>query len=152
MVLKRIQGIVRVKPDPKPPLTYATVWDGVSLLRLPELELVVRGKTGTRDESGSPSSDDQTMAVLDAGKLQFPLHVRSRREGDRYRPLGAPGRAKLKEIFRAKGIPVEERDRRPVFFSGHEIIWVQSLPVAHKYRITAATTSVFEIHIPPLSK
>jgi tRNA(Ile)-lysidine synthase len=152
LVLKRIQGIVRMKPSPKPPLTNATMWDGVSLLRFPELDLEVRGKAGSREESGSLSSDDQTLAVLDAGKLPFPLCVRSRRDGDRYRPLGAPGRAKLKEIFRAKGIPPDERDRKPVFLSGDEIVWVQGLPVAHKFRVTETTTSVFRIHISSLSK
>ena len=45
--------------------------------------------------------------------LEFPLIVRSRLPGDKYRPLGAPGSKKLKEILRAKKVPRAERDTLP---------------------------------------
>jgi tRNA(Ile)-lysidine synthase len=92
-----------------------------------------------------PPFDDARRAVVDAGKVRLPLLVRSRREGDRYRPLGAPGRKKLKEIMRAKGIPAGERNRLPVFLSGGKIIWVPGLPVSEDFKITPATRHSFII-------
>lgn len=89
--------------------------------------------------------DDRTRAFFDHDKLRFPLVVRTRRPGDAYRPLGAPGRKKLKEILRAKGVWAGERDALPVFFSGEDIIWVPGLPVAEKYKIDRRTKSVFII-------
>ena len=90
-------------------------------------------------------TDDHSGASLDWEKLNFPLKVRNRHEGDRYRPLGSPGRKKLKEIMRAKEIPHSLRDRNPVFLSGDEIVWVLGLPVAEKFKVTDNTREIFTI-------
>ena len=71
--------------------------------------------------------------------------VRSRQKGDRYQPLGAPGRNKLKEIMRSKGIIPRVRDKYPVFVSGQDIVWVLGLPVSEKFKVTEETTEVFMI-------
>ncbi len=89
--------------------------------------------------------DDGTRAFFDHDKLRFPLIVRTRKPGDAYRPLGAPGRKKLKEIMRAKGISAGGRDALPVFVSGEDIVWVPGLPVAEKYKIGIRTRSVFAV-------
>ncbi|NOR21811.1 MAG: tRNA lysidine(34) synthetase TilS, partial [Candidatus Aminicenantes bacterium] len=82
---------------------------------------------------------------LDLGKLKLPLLVRNRSEGDRYQPLGAPGQKKLKEIMRAKGIPLSERERLPVFLSGDKIIWILGLPVSKKFKVEKGTSDIFAI-------
>lgn len=92
-----------------------------------------------------PAYDDRKRVLLDAASLEFPLTVRSRRPGDKYRPLGAPGTKKLKEILRAKGIPCAERDRLPVFLSGDKIIWVPGLPVSEYHKVKPRTSSVLFI-------
>jgi tRNA(Ile)-lysidine synthase len=89
--------------------------------------------------------DDSQQAFLNAERLAFPLVVRSRREGDCYRPIGAPGRQKINEMFRARGIPVSERDRRAVFEAGGEIIWAEGLPVADDFKVTAAAKKILNI-------
>ena len=93
--------------------------------------------------------DDDAKAYLDRENIQFPLKVRNRREGDRYQPLGAPGHKKLKEIMRAKSIPLEEREKKPVFLSGDEIIWVLGFPVAEKFRICEKTKKVVVLTVTP---
>lgn len=50
--------------------------------------------------------------------------VRARRPGDRYRPRGAPGRKKLKELFREARVPPHERLRWPLVCRGSDIAWV----------------------------
>jgi tRNA(Ile)-lysidine synthase len=90
-----------------------------------------------------PAYDDKKRALLDAASFKFPLTVRSRRPGDKYRPLGAPGTKKLKEILRAKEIPLAERDTLPVFLSGDKIVWVPGLPVAEQYKLKPRTQTVF---------
>ena len=80
-------------------------------------------------------------------KLRFPLLIRNRRRGDRYQPLGAPGQKKLKEIMRAKGIPLSEREKRPVFLCGEEIVWVLGLPVSEKHKISEKTGKIFTVKI-----
>jgi tRNA(Ile)-lysidine synthase len=92
-----------------------------------------------------PVYNDKKRALLDAGSLGFPLIVRDRLPGDRYCPLGAPGTKKLKEILRAKGIPLAERDTLPVFLSGDKIVWVPGLPVAEDFKLKPRTKTVFLI-------
>ena len=84
---------------------------------------------------------------MDADKLCIPLYVRSRRHGDRYRPLGSPGRTKLKEVFRSREISPENRDNHPVVVSGESIAWVLGLPVSEEYKVTKSTSSVLLIRV-----
>ncbi len=124
---------------------YEYEWEGKGILELQELGLKFKGTKRTGENFLRLRSDDQTRAFLDFGKLSFPLTVRNRREGDRYRPLGAPGRKKVKEIFRSKGIPLDKRERHPVFLSGDEIVWILGLPVSEKFKIEKETKGIFEI-------
>lgn len=64
------------------------------------------------------------------------LVVRGWRPGDRYRPLGAPGRRKLQDLFTDRGIPVEQRHRLPVIESrAGDILWIPGFPPADAHRL-----------------
>lgn len=144
-VLSREKGWIRVKGTRPSPRPFRLSWDGKKRLAVEAADLEFEGKRKKVGERIPLKKDDLGTAVLDASKLVFPLLVRNRRPGDLYRPLGAPGRKKLKEILRAKGVPLEARDRLPVFLSGNEIVWVPGLPVADKFKVTAKTKEVFAI-------
>jgi tRNA(Ile)-lysidine synthase len=144
LVLRK--GIVlRRVPKPRP---YRILWDGRGVLPIPAAGLALAGSR--RKAAGGPrrpAGGDADGALLDASKLGFPLLVRNRRPGDLYRPLGAPGRKKLKEILRAKGIPVAARDRLPVVVSRNEIVWAPGLPVAERFKVGEGTGTVFSIRV-----
>ena len=148
LVLRREGGRVGRKKVRPPSKAYKILWDGRGEVVVAEAGMAFRG-TRRKAEGRRPSfkNDDRTGADLDLARLEFPLVIRNRRPGDLYRPLGAPGRKKLKEILRAKGIPVAARDRLPVFLSGGEIIWAPGLPVAEKCKVTGTTESVFSIRL-----
>jgi tRNA(Ile)-lysidine synthase len=147
----REKGLIFLKPPQRRAPKIEIAWDGTVVLEFGS----GRGKSrfrGRMIESGFEGleellevGDDRTRAFFDHDKLRFPLIVRTRRPGDAYRPLGAPGRKKLKEIQRAKGISAGERDALPVFVSGEDIIWVPGLPAAEKYKIDLRTRSVFAV-------
>lgn len=63
-------------------------------------------------------------AFLDAGRIRGPLTVRSRRPGDRLRPLGLGGEKKVQDILVDARVPAEERDGVPVVADGQGIVWV----------------------------
>lgn len=147
LVLKRKLGWISVKEETPPKIRYDYSWTGDRILDIREFGLRFQGKRQNNLEISSLKPDNAREAYLDWRKLDFPLHVRNRQDGDRYRPYGSPGRKKLKEIMRACGIPQAERDRRPVFLSGDEIVWVVGLPVSEKYKITPATREVWIISI-----
>ena len=147
LVLRREAGLLfrkRSRPEGK---TLEVRWDGNTALMLRETGLEFQASTIKHEAAEKLSFDDRRRAFLDKNRLEFPLIVRSRRPGDCYRPLGAPGSKKLKELFRAKGVPVAERDILPVFVSAGRIIWVPGLPVSEEHKVTESTKNVFVIEM-----
>ncbi|MGD1009273.1 MAG: tRNA lysidine(34) synthetase TilS [Candidatus Aminicenantales bacterium] len=122
---------------------FETTWNGEGEISAGGMTFM--GQMRDRADGLPLKGDDTRQAVVDLAKLRFPLEVRNRRPGDLYRPLGAPGRKKLKEILRAKGIARDDRDRLPVFLSRGEIVWVPGLPVAEGFKVRAGTRRVFSI-------
>ncbi len=148
IVLRREAGRVGLRKRKAPAEAYEVLWDGREDLPLDVPGLTLEGAVRRAEaRRRSHARDDKTGADLDAAALVFPLTVRSRRPGDLYRPLGAPGRKKLKEVLRAKAVPAAGRDRLPVILSRGEIVWVPGLPIAESCRVTARTRSVFSIRI-----
>lgn len=145
LVLEREAGLITVKRPAPQKKSYTYAWDGETPLVIPEAESTFHGRRVSRKQVRLKDCDDDTAAFLDGKTLRFPLQVRSRKPGDRYHPCGAPGRSKLKEIMRAKGIPRTQRDRRPVFCSEDEILWVPGLPVSETHKVTSQTREVFII-------
>ena len=144
LVLRREGGrLLRVRRTPAAARAFEVRWDGREEVRA--AGMAFRGRMLARTDGMPLAGDDARRALLDRAKLRFPLVVRNRRPGDLYRPLGAPGRKKLKEVLRARGIPLGERDRRPVFLSAGEIVWVPGCPVAEKFKVGAATDRLFLI-------
>lgn len=142
--LRREGGFIflKEKTAPKAP-SSSYLWDGKNPLHVLEAGMTFTVEKMKKPNQASWPFDDQSRCYGDAGKLSFPLLVRPRREGDRYQPLGTPGRKKLKEILRAKKIPLSDRDRLPVFCSEGNIVWIPGLPVAEDFKITPRTKTVF---------
>lgn len=74
---------------------------------------------------------------MQRGKLE--LQVRTRLSGDRFHPLGAPGRRKLKSYLIDCKIPRAEREGLPLVIAGDEIVWVVGRQISHRCRITSQT-------------
>jgi tRNA(Ile)-lysidine synthase len=68
---------------------------------------------------------------------KLPLAVRSRRPGDRFRPLGMGGRGrKLQDFLVDRKVPRNERDALPlVVDSDDRIVWVVGQSVAEDFRV-----------------
>jgi len=148
LVLRREEGRVGLKRARPRTCAYEILWDGRGEVAIPAAGLAFHGARRRADAGHAPLvRDDRAGADLDLSGLEFPLVIRNRKPGDLYRPLGAPGRKRLKEILRAKRIPAAGRDRLPVFLSRGEIVWAPGLPVAEKHKVTAATPSVFSIRM-----
>jgi tRNA(Ile)-lysidine synthase len=84
-------------------------------------------------------------ATLDVGAMQGALVVRSRRPGDRLRPLGLGGEKKLQDIFVDAKSPREERDGVPVIADERGIVWVVGHCIDERVAVTAATRRVIQL-------
>ena len=161
-VVRREAGrLILERPGKRPGAApFEVRWNGKGRLELPGARgafrgsIIERGKGALPAPDGKkrtllkarmPAYDDKKRALLNMAPLEFPLTVRSRRPGDKYRPLGAPGTKKLKEILRAKKVPRADRDTLPVFLSGKHIVWVPGLPVAERFRLKPRTSHIFII-------
>lgn len=91
-------------------------------------------------------SNDSLEEWVNGDHLPAGLEVRSRRPGDTFHPLGAPGRQKLKEFLRSRRIPPDARDDLPLVVSGGEIIWVVGQRIDHRFRVLPETRNVVRLY------
>jgi tRNA(Ile)-lysidine synthase len=83
-----------------------------------------------------------------AAALELPLAVRSRRPGDRFRPLGAPGSRKLQDFLVDRKVPRAERDELPLVVDGRDrIVWVVGQAVAEDFRVTDPSQGVLLLKV-----
>jgi tRNA(Ile)-lysidine synthase len=84
------------------------------------------------------------MLAGEAGRAAFQLpdglaaggaRLRSRRPGDRLRPLGGPGGRKLKELLIDRRLPRADRDRLPLLEIGGRIVWVPGVTIEDAFRL-----------------
>ena len=76
-------------------------------------------------------------ACFDPGKAPFPWQVRPFQPGDRIVPLGMRGSKKVKDLFIDARIPLPQRRRIPLVFSGDTLIWVCGVRSSNLSRIEA---------------
>ncbi|MDQ7794380.1 MAG: tRNA lysidine(34) synthetase TilS [bacterium] len=117
-------------------------------------ELGVRIRTGWLTGDAARRAVEEGLsprqAICDAGALDFPLLVRSRREGDRFRPLGMQGTRKLKDFFMSAGVPRTDRDRVPLVVSAGQIVWVAGHRPDDRFRVTGRTSSALSLECRPI--
>jgi len=86
-------------------------------------------------------SPNPYMAWMDVDKLSFPLILRNRRSGDRFRPLGMQTSMKLKDFLIRKKIPKEQKDLIAIISDAKGIVWVAGYGIDDRVKITDATRS-----------
>jgi tRNA(Ile)-lysidine synthase len=84
---------------------------------------------------------------VDADRIVGALRVRSRRPGDRYRPVGRGGSVKLQDLFVDRKIGRARRDSVPVIVDGEGILWVPGFPVDLRGRITEETRTALRFEV-----
>jgi tRNA(Ile)-lysidine synthase len=92
----------------------------------------------------SPPEDPDLLsgprgAWVDADCVTGRLVVRTRRNGDRYRPLGLRGTVKVQDLFVDRKIPREARGRVPIVADDRGVLWIPGFRVDHRGRITEGT-------------
>lgn len=83
-------------------------------------------------------------AFLDADALPKELVVRSRREGDRLWPLGAPGERKLSDVLTDRKIPREKRGM-PLLCAGKDVFYAAGVALSERAKVTPETKKILHI-------
>lgn len=84
--------------------------------------------------------------ALDYAMISHSLTLRSRREGDRFRPAGRPTKS-LKQLFNEVGVPVWERVSVPVLCDADGIVWVEGFGCDERTAVSASTRRVLRISV-----
>jgi len=99
-------------------------------------EVLPAGSVGPQ-QAVERSSDREVYLALDPS--EGPLTVRGRSAGDRFRPLGLPSPARLKDFLISRKVPRHERSRTPLVTTREgEIAWVVGHGISHCFRLRSA--------------
>lgn len=89
---------------------------------------------------------DDYETWLDYDRLEMPLSVRGRDEGDRWQPLGMKVHTqKLQDFFTNEKIDAHLRDVWPLVCSGEEIAWVVGLRPSEAFKVRADSRRILRI-------
>lgn len=90
----------------------------------------------------------RSVAFLDLDKVEAageaPV-IRTRRDGDRFIPVGAPGRRKLKEYLIDRKVERKERDELPLLACGSEVLFVPGHAASETYKVTEETRRMLKV-------
>jgi tRNA(Ile)-lysidine synthase len=75
------------------------------------------------------------------------LRVRTRRNGDRMRPLGMACEKKVQDILVDKHVPRAERDQIPLFFAKTHCVWLAGIHLDDRVRLTKETRHIVRLSV-----
>ncbi|MCL2727474.1 MAG: tRNA lysidine(34) synthetase TilS [Bacteroidales bacterium] len=97
------------------------------------------------DSSQYVIGDGVQVATLDAGKLHFPLTLRTWQKGDRFIPFGMKGFKKVSDFLIDVKVPLWEKERQQVLCSNEEIVWLVGRRIDDRFKVTEATAVVAQV-------
>lgn len=101
----------------------------------------------TEESPASAPAPGDGVCVLDAERVAARLAARSRRPGDRMRPLGLGGHTSVKRLLIARRVPRARRAGYPLVVAGDEVLWVPGCARSDAALVTAATRRVLVIRV-----
>ncbi|QOR34524.1 tRNA lysidine(34) synthetase TilS [Clostridium sp. 'deep sea'] len=88
------------------------------------------------------------VAYFDLDKVAMPIIARTRQNGDKFFPEGAPGKKKLKDFFIDKKIPKNSRNHLVLIVDNSgKILWITGLRRSQYAKITNKTKKVLALRI-----
>lgn len=89
---------------------------------------------------------------IDVERVQMPLLLRARREGDRFWPLGAPGTKSLGDFFSDEKIDPVLRARTGVLCDQSGPVWVIPLRIDERVKLRPSTRRALRLTLTPRGK
>jgi len=85
------------------------------------------------------------FAYIDLSNVEFPLTLRTRKDGDIITPFGMQGSMKLKKYMNGKGVSKHRRDEIPLLCDDKEVLWVAGVGLNDKVGVKVTPTHVIEV-------
>ena len=90
---------------------------------------------------------NKNKVYLDLDKIQQPVILRNRRDGDRFQPLGMKGRQKIKSLFINQKIPRNKRNEVMLLVDRNSVIWIENIHLSERVKISPQTINILALEI-----
>ena len=129
------------------PSLFSEQVDGPGTLTIREIGLELSFEKVPIDPQTVKKTFIKDQALVDWGKIRWPLLVRNAQAGDRFRPLGLRGAKKVHRFFIDRKIPRSQRDRIPLIISGGEIVWVAGLEIGDPFALNEQSRQALRLKL-----
>lgn len=112
--------------------------------------IAVDNFTFTLKKSAIPDNkikNDSSIEYVDASHIQFPITVRSWKNGDVFIPFGMKGKKKLSDFFGEKKFSSEQKMNVPIIESAKKIVWIAGERLDDRFKLTDETTEAYQLTI-----
>lgn len=96
---------------------------------------------------GEAISKDKNVICMDLDKVEFPLVVRTPRQGDRFMPFGMKGFKLVSDFLTDLKKNVFEKEQQLLVCSGDKIAWVVGERPDDRFRVTEHTRHILRIQL-----
>jgi len=91
--------------------------------------------------------ENSHVKYFDYDKINGNIIIRTRKDGDKFKPFGMKGSKKLKDFFMDLKIPQDERKEIPLICFGETIAWVVNYRISENFKVDKETRNILEIKV-----
>ena len=99
------------------------------------------------DSSQVEFEKSENVAYLDFEEIGRELIVRSRKDGDRFYPLGMKGAKKIQDFYVDQKIPLENRDLIPIIEASGRIVWIAGQRIDERAKVDSKTKKAVKLKL-----
>lgn len=114
------------------------------ITELPAVNLRLKTALISKDKKTPPRSESFSE-YIDLGKIKGQLRLRTRREADKFKPLGMKKTKSLKDFFIDNKIPRQRRANVALVVDDEKIIWVVGYRISESVKLTSRTKNILKI-------
>jgi tRNA(Ile)-lysidine synthase len=96
---------------------------------------------------GYITNSNNNIIFVDAEKLNYPLEIRKKREGDVFHPSGMNGKKKLSKYFKDEKYSLLEKEEQWLLLSNNEIVWVIGKRADQRFLANEKTINTLKIEL-----
>lgn len=85
---------------------------------------------------------DHTCVAIDFDTVVGDFKVRTRKNGDRFVPLGMKGHKKIKDFYIDEKVPKKDRDSIRIVCDDEKIIWIENMRLDDRCKISEVTNNI----------
>ncbi len=112
---------------------------------VPELGVKLVCTISERRSNLEFSTQNRYQESFDYDKINGLVFVRTRKDGDSFRPLGMRGGKKIKDFLIDQKIPQPEKNKVLFLTDKTDIIWLIGLRISERFKVTTKTKRVLKV-------